>query len=57
MALGRDNLRDVWVPEDQISIRTHSDATLTGVQVENLGGVGAGHSNKLVFVHFARHLE
>lgn len=57
MALGRDDLCDVWVPEDQVRIRTHGDAALARVQVENLGGVGAGHGHKLVFVHLTRHLE
>lgn len=57
VALSRDDLGGVWVPQHQIGVRTHGDASLARVQVEDLGGVGAGHSNKLVFIHFSCHLE
>lgn len=57
VALGRDDFGGVWVPQQQIGVRAHGDAPFARVQVENLGGVGAGHRNKLVFVHFPRHLK
>lgn len=57
VALSGDDLGGVWVPQHQIGVRAHGDAPFARVQVEDLGGVGAGHCNKLVFVHFARHLK
>ena len=57
VALGRDDLADVWVPEDQVGVRAHSDAALTGVQVEDLSCIGAGHRHKLVLIHFSSHLR
>lgn len=56
VGLGGEDLRDVRVPQHQVGVRAHGNATLAGVQVEDLGGVGAGHAHKLVLVHLAGHL-
>ena len=56
MALSRDDLCDIWVPQHKVSVRPHSDAALAGVQVEDLGCVCAGHCHKLVLIHLASHL-
>lgn len=57
VGLGGDDLGAVRVPQHQVGIWTHSNATFAGVKVEDLGGVGAGHGHKLVLVHLARHLK
>lgn len=49
--LGRDGLHTVRVPDDQVRIRSHRNATFPGVKVEDLGCVGAGNSHKLVLIH------
>lgn len=49
--LGRDGLHTVRVPDDQVRVRSHCNATFPGVKVEDLGCVGAGHSHKLVLIH------
>lgn len=45
------------VPDHQVSIGPRDDPALAGVQVIDLGSVGAGHSYKLVLVHFASNLR
>ena len=57
VGLGRDGLHAVGVPDDQVSIRPHSNAALPGVQVEDFGGIGAGHSHKLVLIHLPSDLR
>lgn len=57
VALSGDDLGGIWVPQHQIGVRAHGDASFARVQVEDLGGISAGHRDKLVFVHFACHLE
>ena len=57
MVLGGDDLGDVGVPEHQVSVGAHRHAALPGVQVEELGRVGAGHRHKVVLVHLARRLQ
>lgn len=56
MSLGRDCLDAVRVPDDQVGVGAHGDAPLPRVQVEDFGGVCAGHSHKLVLIHLASHL-
>lgn len=51
VCLGSDGANGVCVPDDQISIRAHSHATLPGIQVQDLSCVSAGHSHKHVLVH------
>lgn len=56
MSLGRDCLDAVGVPDDQVGVGAHGDASLPRVQVEDFGSVRAGHSHKLVLIHLASHL-
>lgn len=53
MRLGSDGADGVRVPDDQVSIRANGDPTLTGVQVQDLGRVGAGDGHKHVLIHLA----
>jgi len=55
--LGRDGVHHVRVPDDQVGVGAHGDPALAGVEVQDLGGVGAGHRHKHVLVHFARGLQ
>lgn len=57
VALCWDDLRDIRVPQNQIGVWTHGDATLAWVQVEDLSSVGAGDGHKLIFVHFSSYLR
>lgn len=57
VALGRDDLSGVGVPEHQVCVGSHSDAALTGVQVKDLGCVRAGYGHKLVLIHLSGHLK
>lgn len=52
VALGRDDLHRIWVPNHQVAVRTHRYSPLAGIEVEDLGGICACHSHKLVFIHF-----
>lgn len=56
VSLGRDCLDAVRIPDDQVGIGAHGNAALARVQVEDFGGVCAGHSHELVLVHLASHL-
>lgn len=56
VTLCRDDFCDIWIPEHQIGVRAHGDASFARVQVEDLGGVGAGHSHELILVHFSSYL-
>lgn len=56
VCFGSDDLSHIRVPEHQVSIRAHRDATLAGEQVEDLCRIRAGHCHKLVFVHFTSYL-
>lgn len=51
MRLGGDGADGVGVPDDQVGIGAHCDPTLTRVQVQDLGCVGAGDGHKHVLVH------
>lgn len=55
--LGRDGLHTVRVPDDQVSIRSHRDATFPWVKIEDFSCVGAGHSHKLVLIHLPSDLR
>jgi len=57
MGLGRDGFHAVRVPDDQVGIGSYSDAAFPGVQVEDFGCVGAGHSHKLVLIHLPSDLR
>lgn len=47
----RDDFSSLGVPQNQVGISAHSDASLPGVAVEDLGSVGTGHCYKIVLVH------
>lgn len=53
MRLGGDGADSVRVPDDQVGVGAHGNPAFTGVQVQDLGGVGARHGNKHVLVHLA----
>lgn len=57
MALGCDGLHFVRVPDDHVGVRAHSNPPFSGVQVKDLGRIGAGDSDKLVLIHFAGSLK
>lgn len=57
VALSGDDLRDIWVPQQKVGIRSHSNAALAGIQVEDLGSVCASHCHKLILIHLASHLS
>lgn len=56
VALSGDDLRHIWVPQHEVSIRTDGDAAFAGVQVEDLGCVCTSDCHKLVFIHLSSHL-
>lgn len=49
-------LGGLGVPDHDISVGAGDDPALAGVQVVDLGGVGAGHSHKAVLIHLTPHL-
>ena len=51
VALGRENLQGIWIPDDKVAVQAYSYSPLARVQVEYLGSIGARHSHKLVFIH------
>lgn len=57
VVFGRDDVGNVRVPQYQVSIRAHSNAALTRVQVEDFGCIGAGYSHKLILVHLTGDLQ
>lgn len=56
VALGRDDLHHIWVPQHEVSIGTYSNAAFSGVQVEDLGCICTSDCHKLVFIHLPSHL-
>ena len=52
-----DGARGVGIPDDNIGVRANGNDALTRVHVEDLGGVCARHSHKLVGRQFARVLH
>ena len=52
MCLGSDGADGVCVPDDQVGIRADGNPTLTRVQVQDLGCIGAGDRHKHVLIHF-----
>lgn len=56
MSFGADDLGHVGVPEHEVGVRAHRDATLAWEQVVDLGCICAGHCHKLVFIHFTSDL-
>lgn len=57
MCLRSDGADGVRVPDDEVGVGAHGDPTLTGVQVQDLGRVGAGDRHEHVLVHLACSLE
>ena len=57
VALGRDDFGDVRVPQHQVCVGAHCNAPLAGVQIKDLGSVGAGDGYKLVLIHLPSYLE
>lgn len=57
VCLGRDGLDAVGVPDDQVCIGPHSNAAFPRIKVEDFSCVGAGHSHKLVLIHFPSDLR
>ena len=47
VGLRRDHPGTLRIPHDDVRIRTRSDVTLSGVDVEDLGAVRRGHSHEL----------
>lgn len=53
MCLGSDGADGVCVPDDKVGIRAHGNPTLTRVQVQDLGCIGAGDCHEHVLIHLS----
>lgn len=43
------------IPDDDIGVRAHIDATFLGIHVENLGSIGRSNGYEASRIHLARH--
>lgn len=57
VCLGSDGADGVRVPDDQIGIGPYGDPTLTRIQVQDFGSVGAGDGHEHVLVHLTCSLK
>ncbi len=57
MSFCSDGPDGVCVPDNQIAVWAHSYPTLAWIKVEDLGSIGACHSDKHVLIHFTSDLS
>lgn len=57
MRFSSDGPNGVCVPDNQIAVGAHGYSTLAWIQVQDLGGIGACHSDKHVLIHFTSDLS
>lgn len=53
MGLRRNRTRRLWIPHNNIGIRSGLDASLSRIQIENLGRIRTGHRHEFARINDA----